>query len=90
MQTIIGGTGEFTFDRDRWVVVDGVSDEVEVLISADIEYYTTHSTDLLRNVPIATRFDYGEGRGLYTAFHNEGEATTHNMTDILEEIILSL
>ena len=58
-----------------------------VLISATPVW--TWSYETLSNVPIAA-FDYGEGRVLYTAFHNEHAATTLDMTDTLEETILSL
>ena len=91
MEVIIGSAAaDINFDLDMWVAMEAVSSDTEVLISADIPVWTTWSYETLSNVPIAARFDYGEGRVLYTAFHNEHAATTLDMTDILEEIILSL
>ena len=91
MEVIIGSAGaDINFDLDMWVAMEAVSADTQILISADIPIWTSWSTDTLYNVPIAARFDYGEGRVLYTAFHNEHAATTLDMTDILEEIILSL
>ena len=91
MEVIIGSAAaDINFDLDMWVAMEAVSADTEILISADVPVWTTWSFETLYNVPIAARFDYGEGRVLYTAFHNEHAATTLDMTDILEEIILSL
>jgi len=51
----------------------------------------TGSVSMVHNAPIASRFEHGDGRVIYTSFHNEHqEDTTLDMTRILEEIILSL
>ena len=70
--------------------MDGVASDVEVLLSADVQIWTSSGYAILPNRPIATRFEMGEGQVLYTSFHNEHAATTLDMTDILQEMILSL
>jgi hypothetical protein len=94
MQAVIGAVGaDINFDLPMWVVMEALASGVSPLLEATIEVsdlYGGFST--VSNVPIAARFDFGEagGRVIYTAFHNEHAATTLDMTDILEEIILSL
>ncbi|MEC8193289.1 MAG: carboxypeptidase-like regulatory domain-containing protein [Myxococcota bacterium] len=94
MQAIIGEPlAEINFDLDLWVVLESVGPDVDVLLSASVQAYTDMSglyTSTISEAPIAARFNVGEGRVIYTAFHNEHAATTLDMTDILEEIILSL
>ena len=91
MEVIIGSAmADINFDLDMWVVMEGVAAGVETLLAADVPIWTGWGTGELTNVPIAARFSMGEGQVLYTAFHNEHAATTLDMTDILEEIILSL
>jgi len=91
MEIIIGSDlADINFDLGQWVVMDGVASDVEVLLAADVEIWTWAGYSTLVNRPIAARFEVGEGQVLYTSFHNEHAATTLDMTDILEEIILSL
>jgi len=94
MQAVIGSPeAEINFDLPMWVVMESIGDDVSSLLEANIEV-----ADLaggftpVANTPIAARFEVGEegGRAIFTAFHNEYAATTLDMTDILEEIILSL
>jgi len=81
---------DINFDLDMWVAMEAVSSDTEILISADIPVWTTSSYETLYSVPIAARFDHGEGRVLYTAFHNEHEGTTLDMYDLLEVMVRSL
>ena len=94
MQAIIGAVGaDINFDLPMWVVMQGVGPGVSPLLEATVQAADLFgSFTTLSSVPIAARFDVGEsgGRVIYTAFHNEHAATTLDMTDILEEIILSL
>ena len=87
MEAIIGSPyANINFDLPGWAVLDSVGPDVDVLLRATVNVgYSTYGT-----VPIAARFNVGEGRVIYTAFHNEHAATTLDMTDLLEEIILSL
>jgi len=91
MEVIIGSaTADINFDLDMWVVMEGVDAGVDILLQADVPTWDTWGGGMVYNSPIAVRFNIGAGRVLYTAFHNEHAATTLDMTDILEEIILSL
>lgn len=94
MQAIIGEpVAAINFDLDLWVVLESVGPDVDVLLSASVSAYSDLTglyTSTITEAPIAARFAVGEGRVIYTAFHNEHAATTLDMTDILEEIILSL
>ncbi len=91
MEIIIGSAvADINFDLDMWVVVEGVGAGTEVLLQGDVPIWGTWGSTMLPNAPIATRFDIGEGRVIYTTFHNEHAATTLDMTDLLEEVILSL
>jgi hypothetical protein len=70
-------------------LAEGVSPLLEATIEVS-DLYGGFST--VSDVPIAAEFEFGEegGQVIYTAFHNEHAATTLDMTDILEEIILRL
>ncbi len=71
------------FDLDSWVVMVGVGSRTEVLIRGDAE--TPDST--IRDVPFAVIYPYGQGKVLYTSFHNEAQ-NTEDMDVILEQMIL--
>ena len=92
MQAIIGSpVADINFDLDMWAVLESVGPDVDTLLQARVtvtDIWGGGST--IPEAPIAARFSIGEGQVLYTAFHNEHAATTLDMTDILEEIILSL
>lgn len=93
MEAIMGSsTAEINFDLDLWVVLESVGPDVEVMLEGRVSVTDGWggSSGSIPNAPIAARFGFGEGRVIYTAFHNEHAATTIDMTDILEEIILSL
>ena len=94
MQAVIGAVGaDINFDLPMWVVMEDVAPDVSPLLEATIEVSDLYGGfSSMADIPIAARFDFGEegGRAIYTAFHNEHAATTLDMTDILEEIILSL
>jgi len=92
MQAIIGGaTASINYDLSMWVVPENLGSGVDTLLQASVEVSTgLFSTGVVHNAPIAARFDVGAGRVIYTSFHNEHQATTVHMRDILEEIILSL
>ena len=93
MQAIIGGaSADINYDLSMWVVPENAGSGVDTLLQASVpvmDFWTgTYTT--IPNAPIAVRFDVGTGRVIYTSFHNEHQATTVHMRDILEEIILSL
>jgi hypothetical protein len=61
---------------------------VEVVDSWD----PSGGTAVVTNSPLAVRFQPSliSGRVIYTAFHNEHDATTLDMRDLLVEIVFSL
>ena len=94
MQAIIGSvTADINFNLDTWVVVEDVEDDVSPLIKATVQASNLMGSFVtIADAPIAVRFEIGSegGRAIFTAFHNQNEDLTLDMTDILEEIILSL
>ena len=94
MQAVIGAVGaDINFDLPMWVVMENIGPDVSPLLEATIEVSDLYGGfSEVNDLPIAARFEMGEagGRAIFTAFHNEHAATTLDMTDILEEIILSL
>jgi hypothetical protein len=93
MQAIIGGsTASINYDLSMWVVPQNLGSGVDTLLQASVSVldFWTGSYTTIPNAPIASRFEAGDGRVIYTSFHNEHQATTVHMRDILEEIILSL
>ncbi len=71
------------FDLEAWVVMVDVGSGTEVLIKGDAP--TDNST--LTDVPFAVIYPYGQGKVLYTSFHNEAQ-NTEDMDAILEQMIL--
>ncbi len=76
------------FDLGSWVVMTGVGPQTDVLIRGDA-YITTHSgsDSTIYNAPFAVIYPYGQGKVLYTSFHNEAQ-NTQDMDVILEQMIL--
>jgi hypothetical protein len=69
-----------TFDLDRWISIESVSDDVHVYLSGD---YAVMDGDPASDKPITVSFPYGDGRVVYTAFHNRQQAT------VVEEQLLT-
>ncbi len=76
MEINVGDEIEIIFNQGGWAVPLSVSDDVEVLVEADIEYDdpVTGEFELRQNVPLVFSFS-GGGRVVYTAFHNEAQIT---------------
>jgi hypothetical protein len=95
MQALLGGTSaDINYDLGMWVVPEAVDSDVEVLLQARVSVLDlwTGYGGVVHDAPIASRFEFGEGRVIFTSFHNEHQTgdTTLDMMRILEEIILSL
>jgi hypothetical protein len=92
MQAIMGSTtATINFDLSSWAISEALAPDVEVLLQANVRAMDLWGgTSVVPNAPIAARFEVGAGRVIYTAFHNEHQATTIDMREILGEIILSL
>lgn len=88
MQTILESSGAtIDYDLSGWMIIDSISSNVEVLVSGDVQLLSyEHRTD----IPLAVRYDRGEGTVVYTTFHNETQGTTFAVDKLLQEMIFSL
>lgn len=81
MANLLGtNAAQINFDLPEWVVMEGQDASAETLVEADLGTF---------RAPLASRFTSGQGRVIYTSFHNEVQAT-FDMQRMLEEIVLSL
>ena len=75
----LGSEIEIVFNQGGWAVIESVSDDVEVLVEADIlvDDVETGLPRSIANAPLVVAFDSptGTGRIVYTAFHNEAQLT---------------
>ena len=85
-------TAQINYDLGGWVVAENTASGVEVLLTGQVPAYDqqTNSNVTVPNAPLAVRFTYGEGRVVFTTFHNEHQATTFDMYALLEEMVFSL
>ncbi len=74
---------DVNFDLGSWVVMTGAGSNTQVLIRGD----AIASSDTLQNVPFSVIFPYGQGKVIYTSFHNEAQ-NTQDMDITLEQMIL--
>ena len=79
---------DINFNLSGWVVIDSLEQgsSAEIWITADS---VRTFTEKLINVPIMVYFSYGQGKVLYTSFHNEAQVTD-DMVKILIRIIYGL
>jgi hypothetical protein len=79
MEVPLGSEIEIEFNQGGWAVIQGVSDDVEVLVEADILVDDVQSglPRAMSNVPLVVAFDApdGTGRAVFTSFHNEAQLT---------------
>ncbi len=94
MQSILSASSaNIHYDLPGWIVIENVASDVEVLVAGDIHYYISPystATNIIGNAPLSVRYEEGEGRVIYTTFHNEHQATTLSMHALLQEMIFSL
>jgi hypothetical protein len=89
MSTLLGSnTASIAYDAPQWVTMQSVDPTVDVLVEGTFPF--GGDANLTGSGPLSVRFTAGQGRVIYTTFHNEGAATTPDMHDMLEEIALSL
>jgi hypothetical protein len=88
MQDILGSTvADVHYDLAGWVMAVGAETSAEVLVKGSpVSLWDPHP---LEDAPLAVRFHAGEGRVVFTTFHNEPQITS-DMELMLREIILSL
>jgi hypothetical protein len=87
MQALLGTSiADLNFDYNAWAIPESVGPDTTVLVrgAAPIE----GSSHVVSNAPLAGRAEPA-GSIIYTAFHNESQATI-DMETLLQEIVLSL
>jgi len=77
MGVAVGSQIGIEFDFNAWAVPQIVSDDVQVLITADIEYDDpeTGNAATLPDVPLVWSATVGNGTVVFTAFHNDAQIT---------------
>ena len=79
MAVPLGSEIEIEFNQGGWAVIEGVADDVEVLVEGDIlvDDVETGLPRQINSAPLVVAFDSptGSGRIVYTAFHNEAQLT---------------
>src|SRR5690606_36341330 len=81
----LGGqdTVEIKFNLSGWQALMEISDQPNALLRGDIQIWGTTHEDR----PLAIEFEHGEGRVVYTSFHNSAAATEDQIA-VLEHYIL--
>jgi hypothetical protein len=77
-------TIEIEFYLPSWVPIQSVTDQVRVYLAGD--YTINEDPSLEVDHPLTVSFAYGEGRVVYTAFHNEGQPSEEEMK-LLEYLV---
>jgi len=77
---------EINFNLGSWVIMNEVSNNTQTMIKATVHDFYGNT---LPDRPIMVKFKYGNGRVLYTSFHNEAQ-NTEDMEKILIRIIYEL
>lgn len=82
-----GREAEITYDLGGWAVLESVGNDAEVIATGSV---STFDGQTLPNAPlVASMGRPGEGRMVFTTFHNEAQITA-DMEAILFELILKL
>jgi len=86
MEAVLGtSVAQIYYDLPEWGVIEGAGTG-RVLIQGDVSLLGSGGVSA---APLAVEIDSGDGRFIYTTFHNERQATV-DMELLLTEIILSL
>ena len=91
MRQILGSEqADLYYDLSSWGVAEVWDPISEILIEGDVTVFDwTWGYQSLQKSPLAVRLAPGNGRVIYTSFHNEPQ-TTVDMDLLLKDIILSL
>ena len=65
-------TVELVFNAVSWVIIQSVPETVNVYAAGDI---TQYDGSILEDNPLSASFAYGEGRVVFTSYHNEAQAS---------------
>ena len=72
-----------SFDLSEWIIMDRVDDQTEILVSGS-PATTTGGT--ANNVPLMVLRKFGQGKFVYTSFHNE-QQVSEDMVKLLKYLI---
>jgi hypothetical protein len=80
-----------TFNFSNWAVIEGVSSDVEVHLTGDIDYRISASEGIgtLTNVPLLVSFEKGGGQVIFASFHWAAQTPELGQT-LMTEIIAGL
>ncbi len=69
--TLDGESFNVQYDYSYWSAIDAVADNVEVLLSGDVEVRISEAEgyETLTDAPLLVAFDVGRGRVVYSTFH---------------------
>lgn len=86
----------FNLDLGQWVVLDARNtqpQDLRVLVQANVQIMSGGGlfggVQSHPNAPLVVRFNYGNGRVLFTSAHNEAQ-TTQDLRDVLNYIVFEL
>ena len=84
-------TVSLNYDLGSWVVTESAGSGTRVLVtgSAQALDINTYQNVTVPNAPLMVMFEYGEGKVMYTTFHNEAQSTA-DMDIILEYMVFEL
>ncbi len=87
MQAMVGGTtADLNFNLNSWALAEAAGVGATVMVEADAGLYSGGS---LPSAKLAIKVEYGSGAAVFTAFHNEAQATV-DMGLLLREIVMTL
>ena len=95
LSSVLGGsTVTLNYDLGAWIVTEGVGPGTRVLVSGpapalDVSNPYNPQVVTVNNAPLMVQFEHGQGKVMYTTFHNEAQ-TTGDMDIILEFMVFEL
>lgn len=77
MEVPVGAEIELVFNQGGWAVPEAVADEVEVLVEGEVQWDDADggAAPITSTVPLVLAFPHGDGKVVFTAFHNEAQIT---------------
>ncbi len=94
--TALGRTAlSLNLDLSQWVALEPMSQQpstLSTLVKGNVQTCVDpfcFFTQSLNDVPLVVRFNYGNGRVLYTSAHNESQ-TTQDLRDVLNYVVFEL
>ena len=89
MQDLVGPTTEIVFNLGGWHVIESAGPATTVHFEVDRDIINVSHPDQMVPLMFVYHDPIGDGRAIYTSFHNNQQATG-DMQDILEHMIFQL